>query len=85
MYAVGCVFVVMGYLPDVILRSMPWDESLLEGHRALMIVLGQFFRPVVFSVIIPLIAIYTDARVKKGFVESVKSTRCFFGLQGYMS
>ena len=85
MYMVGCLFVLLGYLPDIILRNMTWDASLLGGYKATLIVLGQFFRPVVFSVIIPLIAIYSDNRVKRGVVESVKSLRCFFGYHGYVS
>ena len=84
MYSIGCTFVVLGYLPDVVLRRVIWDDTLLAGTKPLLIVLGQFLRPVIFSVVLPLIAIYSDKRVKSGVVESVKSIRCFLGYTGYM-
>ena len=83
MYITGCVFVFVGYLPDIILRSAPWDETLLEGSKPLMIILAQFLLPLVFSVAIPLIAIYSDRRVRRGVVEGVKTLRCALGCYGY--
>ena len=61
--------VTVAWLPDLILRFLPLDESLLQFPGAWILALQQVMRPFINSVAIPVMAVSIDKRYRKGVFE----------------